>query len=86
MWKFRKDWSQGDRRRHQGKSDHFHEEPQSSHACQGGWTHEDVVSLLLLEQVALGSLMAMSVDFKTCVDQAYRDAEEFVNIYCGTMD
>ncbi|XP_064134738.1 NTF2-related export protein 2 isoform X1 [Loxodonta africana] len=30
--------------------------------------------------------MAMSVDFKTYVDQACRAAEEFVNIYYETMD
>uniref|UniRef100_A0A8D0C132 NTF2-related export protein n=1 Tax=Salvator merianae TaxID=96440 RepID=A0A8D0C132_SALMN len=30
--------------------------------------------------------MAASVDFKTCVDQACRAAEEFANIYYETMD
>lgn len=40
----------------------------------------------LLEQGASGSPMAMSVDFKTYVDQACRAAEEFVNIYYETMD
>ncbi|XP_075813005.1 NTF2-related export protein 2 [Microtus pennsylvanicus] len=30
--------------------------------------------------------MATSVDFKTCVEQACRAAEEFINVYYETMD
>lgn len=32
MRKFRRDWFQGDRERPHGKSDHFHEEPHTSHS------------------------------------------------------
>ncbi|KAB0391521.1 hypothetical protein E2I00_010511, partial [Balaenoptera physalus] len=49
-------------------------------------TREDLVTPSLPEQAALGSLMAMSMDFKTYVDQACRAAVEFVNIYYEKMD
>ncbi|XP_012386235.2 NTF2-related export protein 2 [Dasypus novemcinctus] len=87
MRKFGRDWSQGDKGRHQGRSDDFHEEPETSHACRGSRTREDVVTPPLPgQQTPSGSPMAMSVDFKTYVDQACRAAEEFVNIYYETMD
>lgn len=86
MRPFRKDWFQGDRGMHQGRNDRFHDEPQTSHACGGSRTRENVVTPPLTAQAASSFPMATAVDFKTYVDQACRAAEEFVNIYYDTMD
>ncbi|KAB0360524.1 hypothetical protein FD754_004680 [Muntiacus muntjak] len=75
MRKFRSEWSQGDRERHQRRN-YFSEEPHT----------KDVVTPPLQEKGNSDSPMAMAVEFKTYVDQACRAAEEFVNIYYETMD
>ncbi|KAL4843888.1 hypothetical protein H8958_001677 [Nasalis larvatus] len=85
MRKGRSYWSQEDRERHQRRS-YYYEGPDTSHSSCGGRTREEVVTPPLPEHAAAGSPMAMSVDFKTYVDQACRAAEEFVNIYYETMD
>ncbi|XP_023409681.1 NTF2-related export protein 2 isoform X4 [Loxodonta africana] len=86
MKKSRKDFSWRDRRRNQGRSDQYYEGPQTSQSRPESQTREDVVTPPLPGRAAFVSPMAMSVDFKTYVDQACRAAEEFVNIYYETMD
>ncbi|CAI9180931.1 unnamed protein product [Rangifer tarandus platyrhynchus] len=85
MRKFRSEWSQGDRERHQRRND-YSEEPHTSYSWRENQGREDVVTPPLQEKGNSDSPMAMAVEFKTYVDQACRAAEEFVNIYYETMD
>ncbi|OWJ99200.1 NXT2 [Cervus elaphus hippelaphus] len=74
MKKFRSEWSQGDRERHQRRND-FSEEPHTSYLCR-----------TLFPELHPFFVVATDLEFKTYVDQACRAAEEFVNIYYETMD
>ncbi|XP_053436994.1 NTF2-related export protein 2 isoform X3 [Nycticebus coucang] len=86
MRRHRREWSQEDKGRYQGRSSHHYEEAHSSYSWRSSRSRHDVVTAPLAEHAAAGSPMAASVDFKTYVDQACRAAEEFVNIYYETMD
>ncbi|KAF4026659.1 hypothetical protein G4228_019094 [Cervus hanglu yarkandensis] len=60
MKKFRSEWSQGDRERHQRRND-FSEEPHTSYLWRGNQGREDVVTPPLQEKGNSESPMAMAV-------------------------
>ncbi|XP_059106229.1 NTF2-related export protein 2 [Peromyscus eremicus] len=87
MKKYSNSWSYEGKR--YGRSGYSSQDPQTSYRYQRNHSRGEVVTPPLLERkehTVSSSPMAMTVDFKTYVDQACRAAEEFVNIYYETMD
>ncbi|KFO24063.1 NTF2-related export protein 2 isoform X1 [Fukomys damarensis] len=86
MSKFQRDRFQEDREQYYRRNEYYRENPRASSAHRRDQTREDEVTPPVPEKTTSSSLMTMSVDFKTYVDQACKAAEEFINIYYETMD